>query len=242
MLNRKEWKLYDPKQKFSVKTKITVRWIIVSLASIMILFLLVLLHDSRDKTPIKKVQYFNNKTVNDIVKTILEVDSTFEHVSVVLNETEPMLLNPNDDENPDGLIYPPPPPDDTWFSRKDFNRWIKMDIITSEEADCMFSSIDPFKRYLIDSMLINKSVFSREKHDELFTKYSLQDAYGMIRAQYGTSCLAKFGTPLFNEDSTKVLLTVSHYCGSLDGFGLLLILKKVDDIWQIIYKEETWVS
>jgi len=39
----------------------------------MILFLLVLLHDSRDKTPIKKVQYFNNKTVKTVQSAVLQL-------------------------------------------------------------------------------------------------------------------------------------------------------------------------
>ena len=124
-----------------MNTKTATIWAVIPLVSIIILVLLLAFHGTKGKTLVENNLYCNNKIVNELFKTILEIDSTFEYVSAVLNETKPLLLK-----------------------------------------------------------------------------------------------------PVFTEDSTKVLLTVNKYCGRLNGVGLLLILERIDNTWQVIYKNKIWVS
>jgi hypothetical protein len=214
-------------------------WIITALATIIILCLLVFYYCKKEETLIEESRIVYDKTINEIFRTLLETDTTFKDVSVVLGETIPLAhaeLDVAQKITPYDTVY--------MTIENDYDRWVKRHIKNSDEANFMILSIEPLKKIIIDSALIHKPVLSVEEHIELFQndKYGYGGGYGVIHEKYGKGYYVNFSTPVFNEDSTKVLLTAGMMLAHLNGFGLMIILEKINNTWQVIYKKETWIS
>jgi len=196
----------------------------------------------KEETTTKNLSFYpqNNHEVNKIFKIILDNYLPIERVSLVIDETLPVIIFEESYNEKDDILTLPPE-DVIAYSLKDFEALIKTGVIDFFDAEFMYSSVDSSKVCSINSKAINKPSISRLEQYELFSKGKDQ-TYDILRDKYGTSCFAKFGTPLFNKDSTKVLVTVHKYCGRLNGLGSRLVLIKKNGKWIIAYDTETWVS
>ncbi len=160
--------------------------------------------------------------------------------SVVQIETMPVFKSVPIDTNSRG-IPAPPPPDLIDYSKHFFNAMIEREILTTIDADYMYSSIDSSLIMKVDPKFISKSTLNKKTLDDLFKK-DYDYAYEYLTDHFGTSCFIKVGTPIFNKAHTRLILAVDYYCGPLNGQGYIFILKKENAKWMIIEELGTWES
>jgi hypothetical protein len=56
------------------------------------------------------------------------------------------------------------------------------------------------------------------------------------------SNFSSYTKPLFSYTGDYALIEYSFYCGSTCGWGIVLVLKKIDDKWIVIKKDNVWMS
>ncbi len=127
------------------------------------------------------------------------------------------------------------------YSQDFFSTLIINNILTNSEAEYMYTSMDSALVVSIDSTLVSKPTLTKSEIDSLFD-YDIDYAYQYFEKTYGTSCFMRVSTPLFNQDRTKLLLSIDYFCGPLYGRGYVFILNKKDDKWMIVEELGTWES
>jgi len=194
-------------------------------------------------TPVSKNIEIDNtqKDFNHIIDEIVRY--RLNRVSVVQIESMPVYKSiPVDSNYMDSHDYPPPPPPNLIDYSKDFfAAMIERKLIDSIDANFMYSNIDSNIVISIDSNLISKPTLTKQNLDSLF-EMDIDYAYDYLEKRFGTSCFIRVGTPVFNKDKTRVILTVDYYCGPLYGQGYIFILKKEKDKWMIMEELGTWES
>jgi len=164
-------------------------------------------------------------------------------VSVVQMESMPVYKSIPIAPNHIGSFDNPPTPRGNMvsYSKDFFISLIDQKLIDSTDANFMFDNIDPNIVINIDSNLISKPTFSKQKLDSLF-EINMDYAYDYLEKSFGKSCFIRVGTPVFNKGKTILILGVDYYCGPLNGLGYIFILKKDKDKWMLIEELGTWES
>jgi hypothetical protein len=85
-------------------------------------------------------------------------------------------------------------------------------------------------------------VISARELNHLFDGRNRKDSYKVMKQTYGTSCIIKASTPLFNSTYTKVILWIDYQCGWKHGQGRVAILEKRKGKWWLIEDITTWIS
>lgn len=163
---------------------------------------------------------------------------------IVQLETKPVFkIHPYYIYNPDAQNepYPPPPTNKIIYSTSFFNTLLTEKKIDSIDAQFMHTSIDSTLSINIESISINATFIRQEKIDSIFEDVS-NDGYTSLERLYNSHSYLTISTPVFNEDLTKMIITVEHYCGALCGHGYVYVLTKQNNKWRIIYSSSTWIS
>lgn len=133
----------------------------------------------------------------------------------------------------------PPPPGTLIFSNERFNLMVEKNFIKRDEADYMYFNIDSTFRFYIDSSKIKTTVITEQKIDSLFLN-SDENTLKDLKSKYGTNSFIKFGTPLFNSDLTKVLVTTEIFSNSEMNQYLIYLLENRENEWIIKHELGLW--
>lgn len=191
----------------------------------------------------------SNKEKNELLKENEELHIVLDNLlryyffetSLIQQETEPIFTG-FEERNDCGLCVPPPP-NMTIISKHFFNAMIERNKIDSIDAKNMYSRIDSTKIHFIEFQKINKNVISKNELDEIYKNSNeYESPYDFIESKYGSRSYLKIGTPIFNNNLTKLVLTVDYHCGGLCGQGYIFLLAKENENWRILEILGTWES
>ena len=191
---------------------------------------------------IEKLDKLKQMEFNQVVDNFMRY--VYYEGFVVQLETKPVLnIHPFYIQNPDAQNekYPPPPTKKIIYSKDFFNKLINDNIIDSIDAQFMYASIDSTFSFNIDTSSSNKTFIKQEKLDSIFNDVSSNEYQTLIR-MYNIDSYLTFSTPIFNENLTKMIITVEYYCGDLCGEGRVFLLSKQKNKWRIIDSKSTWIS
>lgn len=110
------------------------------------------------------------------------------------------------------------------------------------EAEYMFEQIKPNLTVTLDSAQLLRKGINYDKLSKFFTDKNTKEGYKRLEKETGAKEYIMLSTPLITEDKTKALIRVNGYCGRLCGSGILYLLEKVENQWQVIYYEGIFVS
>ncbi len=192
---------------------------------------------------LKSFNQVTNPEFNRILREILVRDSCSAlegpQINSVIVETIPVCLRSLQNNDPELPRFGVPPGPDIYYP-EDFENLVKKGLLSEMESQQMCNSIDCSKVFVIDSTLILKSTFSfldeyklrMESHRSTNDKSQTELKRGYIY----------FSTPLFNQDSTKMMMTVSKYWSFFDGHGTTYIFQKINGKWEAIGSIGGWES
>ncbi|MPR32931.1 hypothetical protein [Salmonirosea aquatica] len=115
-------------------------------------------------------------------------------------------------------------------------------LMDSAEIRFIYNSIDSTKTIRLDSAKVVVPTISVRKLNKVFNEINREEGYEVLRETYGTSCIIKVSTPLFNSTFTKVILWIDYQCGWKHGQGYIFILEKRKGKWWLIEEVGTWIS
>jgi hypothetical protein len=190
----------------------------------------------------KETNYENEfyEILNDLVRIRLT------DVSFIIEETKPVYRTMwgNTEKPNEDTINPPPPPPPGFISydKSSFNYYVHWKKMDSLDAQFMFNAIDSLKTLKLDSKRTELPVINKSKFLKLFKDKDIYEGYNNVRSIYGTSCFIVVSTPIFNEDFTKVLISIDYTCGPTWGQGYEFLLEKRNGKWWLIDEKGTWES
>lgn len=173
----------------------------------------------------------------------------FSDISIVQAETRPIFkTNPNQIDKSDSLDSitpppPPPPPGMIIYSKEVFESLVENNFLTSKDANYMYNEIDSTLILKLNQENSWYTLISRKKLSTFFdTNVDPDSGYVLLKKTYGSSDFIKISTPLFNENLTKLILSVDYHCGGLCGQGYFFVMAKENDKWRIVETFGTWES
>jgi hypothetical protein len=174
-----------------------------------------------------------NKAVDMLLK------SKFDDVVIIRTETNPIFsTNPSKPITiSNTVLIPPPPPEMIIYSKEFFNSLVNENKLNSDDAVFMASHID--STIIIDLEIKNNfnRLIARDKLNKIVGNDSVA-----IADNYDTNSYLEISSPLFNEDMSKLIISVDFYCGDLCGGGDLFILTKINGEWKILETICRWMS
>ncbi|MCG6191396.1 hypothetical protein [Maribellus maritimus] len=191
---------------------------------------------------IEKLDKMKQMEFNQVVDNFMR--NIYYEGFVVQLQTKPIFnIHPFYIKYPDAQNekYPPPPTEKIIYSKDFFNTLVTDSIIDSIDAQFMYASIDSTLSFNIDTSSSNETFIKQEKLDSIFSDVS-SDGYQTLIRMYNIDSYLTFSTPIFNENLTKMIITVEYYCGALCGEGRVFFLSKQKNKWDIIDSKSTWIS
>lgn len=189
----------------------------------------------------------NSKKFSDEFYSALNViiKNKFSNVGLVLDKSMPVYrtmygsigLPPINDNTPP----PPPPPGIVYYNSIILELMRESHQIDSIDANYMYNSIDSSKILSIDSTKLNIKVVSHDSIIQIFKdkKIDYFEKEKRIKEKFGSNCIMRISSPVFNSNYTKILITIIYNCSS-DGDEFRFVLEKKDGNWIIIDREEVW--
>jgi hypothetical protein len=174
--------------------------------------------------------------LNELIK------SEFPNVKMIVDKTMPVYRNMygNYPEPETKEIEPPPPPPPppgiVYYDRTTFKYFAFEYQLDSSDAKFMYQSIDSTRIILIDPRKVNLKVIEHKTMQEIFGQKTelFSDRWKKFRETFGEGCFIETSTPIYNSDSTKLLLTIKKLCGPPDGEDSIYILEKINNKWRIV--------
>ena len=197
-----------------------------------ILILILIFTNSCKEKVNSQVVEKSNVEISEIFNDLLRFK--FYYASLIQIETMPNHMHDNNEI--------PPPPGIISYVFDDFKSMIARNVIDSIEAEYMMNKINPENTIKLDTSLISISCISKNELDLIFENNGFDGAYKFIEKNYGSACFIKVSNPIFNKQRSKVLISVDHMCGPLNGLGYVILLAKKNLKWKISMEWITWES
>lgn len=202
--------------------------------------------------------YFYNNLPNEVKNEIQIYNSDFypvldsllkkTHITLIVSKTKPVYkIHPYYVKYPETVRdkeYPTPPPPPTTkviYNKGFFKELVDNKILTIDESIFIYSSMDSTLSIKLNNKRLSANLITREKLDSIFN-HSSYNGWDTIEKQYNSSHYSTVSTPIFNEDKTKMIITVEFDCGPLCGKGFLYVFAKRLDIWEEVYSKLIWIS
>jgi hypothetical protein len=86
-------------------------------------------------------------------------------------------------------------------------------------------------------------LITEEERNSIFSGQNLDENWNNFHAKYpdskGLICLSRIG---YNSCRTEAVFEISISVASENAEGLIVLLKKIDDVWKILKIHQTWIS
>ena len=134
--------------------------------------------------------------------------------------------------------------DSTWCSKRKYNYLVKELKTLSRDTYSDFERKNK-KSEKVNKVAINAEIFyiSKSYENKLFDKESLEHQWDNFYIQFanaqGISSLSKVG---FNKHRDQALMYVDYQSHNLDGRGIYILYKKLNDQWLIESITTVWIS
>lgn len=193
-----------------------------------------LLHKVKMENELNKIGFYQ----------VLDSLSRRNHIKLIVSETKPVyrihpyyVKYPKEQDKP----YPPPPTSKVVYNIAFLNELIDENVLSSEESSFIFNSIDSTFSIRLNKQKLSANLITQEKLHSIFNDDSY-NGWDSIENQYNCSSYSTVSTPVFNEDKSKMIITVEIECGPLCGNGYVYVFLKQSDAWIKIYSKLIWIS
>jgi hypothetical protein len=103
--------------------------------------------------------------------------------------------------------------------------------------------INQFREFRWDDITNYKYIIHRDSLNKYFNDSpSYRAAYNSFKKDYGNKCFVELFLPLFSFDHSLLIIQFNKHCDRLDGYGEILIYRKIDGKYNKVYQAYTWES
>ncbi|MGB1206290.1 MAG: hypothetical protein ACPG5B_11620 [Chitinophagales bacterium] len=129
-----------------------------------------------------------------------------------------------------------PPMDSIFYSKRYFEKPISKNVLTAKDTCYMMEKLRKYENKIGEILVDSQNRFLSKEE-----KLCNQSCMEMIGFMPDYVSHYQFSQPLFNEDKTKVLLTV--YCNYFrGGSGHRYFFQQANNVWNLCYIELEWIS
>lgn len=166
------------------------------------------------------------------------------HLKLTVLDTKPVYrLHPYYIKYPEdqNKAYPPPPTTKVIYNKSFLNELTDDNILSKDESNFIYNSIDSTLSIRLNKKRLSVNLITKEKLDSIFNDSSY-NGWDSIERLFNCSHYSTVSTPVFNQDKTKMIITVEFECGALCGNGYVYVFSRQSNIWRKVYSKLIWIS